>query len=190
MGSRYGRKRRRAHLAKIASLEQARMLDIQTAVRLTRELKVSQDALAGLVERVKNWNDHLREMLGRTTALVPEPTEMVEQYPGQVVHIDFDDPQGVVDPVAYETAQLVRIVGGLSDADLMTLKRYVHMRFALADGSPYMVNGKPVHWNYALSEANLQAGLTEQQIRHIGEQVAIQFILRMRQELGVGRKAA
>lgn len=202
MASRYGRKKRRQHLEALAALQSDLrfIADIQAAER--QMLRKAMDERDTLVSFQRRWNEHLRHMLGEHTALASEPLEMDPGMPlRRVRRVRIDAPVSApgetgpetvsIEPVSLVEAaeNLIQIVGGLSDADRMTLKRYVHMTLVHGD-QPYVAGGKRFDWNYAISEAALQKGLTEHQIIHIAEQIAVQFHKRMVEELGVKRRAA
>lgn len=201
MASRYGRKKRRQHLEAIEALTDKLQQNLQQSIRAEQRAAAAIEERALLLARLKRWNAHLRDMLGRHTALASDPLPMDPGMPlDQVRRVAIDPPLMLPIETGDETVSLeavslmvgaedlIQIVGGLGPIEMSEMRRMVHMTLVHGD-EPYIVRGKRFDWNYAISEKALRNGLSEHQIIHIAEQIAMKFHERLVEELGVRRAA-
>lgn len=146
MAQRYGRKRKRAHLDRIAKLEfelqfQASHAEVSAKIAQERGRQLSH-----LKSRVADWDHDVRHMLGEHSVLRLEVGEIfvddlnqprrVPSGPGPLRIVDLS-PHAPIGEIVMRIEPMVHMLCSLSEPDAMTLRRYLRVKFTTHDQYQY-----------------------------------------------------
>lgn len=133
MASRYGRKKRQQHRELIADLERLAENQAQ-AIRMDRALLSRQrDELGRLRERMKDWDERVRAMLGPYTSAAVDDVTFRVDHPDEVAQMPI---MPRIDPVmflrsdtvaeeqvAYYVESILHLIGSMREADRFRMSR-------------------------------------------------------------------
>jgi len=167
-----------------------------------RGANLATEALAQFAQQMEQWDEDVRDLLGRDTAFAFTPMLKREEYEGAIRELDGPMPpvdfsadmHATVEAVTVRRHEIYRFLTDLPKERLDTLQRYMRLRIVCGDDPVPDPNAKVAHggyeWNYAVSKDLFDRGLAERDIIHIAEQIAVKFHERMTAQLGRKRNVA
>lgn len=187
MASRYGRKKKRAHLARIAELQRESTIAVAHKNRALGEAQEAREQLRDMASEMDRWDADIAELLGDSSALLFTPRRFIESTEGWLREATIlptigdsytEGPEVIPSHLAFaRRVDIYRFVSELSDEQRLDLKRYIRLR--VAGGQ----NPVQSDWNYAVSAELFKRGLTERDAVYIAQQIGTIFMRRVMDEL-------
>jgi len=137
MGNRYGRKQKRAHREMIADLACVSR-SLQTRLDGARnDYRRERAKVSRLEDIFQNWDREIRSLLGPYSSFSINDATYRVDHPDQIRRmpilppvsgfINFDSDIGI-ESIAYYVETIFGFIVGLSEPDLVTLRRHIAMR--------------------------------------------------------------
>lgn len=159
MSQRYGRKRKRAHLARITALEEENQ-------RENALLRDKSRRLADLESEVVEWDAEIKRQFGEYSAIRRRTPQITSQYPIREMAVYQPlsprfDAYDLAAPMVMVKERMRRFVFERHD-DVETMRR--HMRFVDVDGRGGVT--------YTMSEPAVSRGFGPREEEHIARTIA------------------